>query len=295
MRALGGLSSAIADSSTRFVTCWRLARTDGQVFTFTTCDRDLTIGGEVYLARTGIDRTAVNTVSDMGVGTMDVLGLLDPDPPNGTPRTTEIITPGDCRNGLFDFAEVSVFLAKWDDPEAGQIILLRGWLGEVTTDDTGRFRAELRSLTQRINVTVGELYSPECRASLGDSRCKFDLSTVTATGTVGAQSTRSLIRFTDLTAAAGYYDGGVLTMTSGKNAGTKREVISWSGPSSTGAELKLFLPFGQDLAEGDTFTVTPGCDRQLSTCRDRFNNLLNYRGEPCVPGSDKMSQYGVHA
>ena len=33
-----------------------------------------------------------------------------------------------------------------------------------------------------------------------------------------------------------------------------------------------------------------GCDKSLATCRDRFDNLVNFRGEPYVPGLDKMVQ-----
>ena len=29
-----------------------------------------------------------------------------------------------------------------------------------------------------------------------------------------------------------------------------------------------------------------GCDRQLSTCRDRFDNVANFRGFPHIPGND---------
>jgi hypothetical protein len=31
-----------------------------------------------------------------------------------------------------------------------------------------------------------------------------------------------------------------------------------------------------------------GCDKRLDTCIDRFANLLNFRGEPYVPGADLL-------
>jgi hypothetical protein len=41
---------------------------------------------------------------------------------------------------------------------------------------------------------------------------------------------------------------------------------------------------------GDAFVATRGCDRQFSTCRDVFNNVKNFRGEPphLLPGEDKI-------
>lgn len=34
-----------------------------------------------------------------------------------------------------------------------------------------------------------------------------------------------------------------------------------------------------------------GCDRQLSTCRDRFANVPNFRGFPHIPGNDFVLRY----
>ena len=34
-----------------------------------------------------------------------------------------------------------------------------------------------------------------------------------------------------------------------------------------------------------------GCDKRLDTCSDRFANVLNFRGEPYVPGADLLLSY----
>ena len=34
-----------------------------------------------------------------------------------------------------------------------------------------------------------------------------------------------------------------------------------------------------------------GCDRQLGTCRDRFDNVANFRGFPHIPGNDFVLKY----
>ena len=34
-----------------------------------------------------------------------------------------------------------------------------------------------------------------------------------------------------------------------------------------------------------------GCDRQLTTCRDRFSNVANFRGFPHIPGNDFVLRY----
>jgi uncharacterized phage protein (TIGR02218 family) len=46
------------------------------------------------------------------------------------------------------------------------------------------------------------------------------------------------------------------------------------------------MPFA--VEEGDSYSLQAGCDKTLPTCITRFNNALNFRGEPFVPGTDKM-------
>ena len=45
------------------------------------------------------------------------------------------------------------------------------------------------------------------------------------------------------------------------------------------------------LAPGDLVELREGCDRRFSTCRDRFRNKDNFRGEPQVPGPDSVIRY----
>lgn len=45
------------------------------------------------------------------------------------------------------------------------------------------------------------------------------------------------------------------------------------------------------MAVGDTFHIVPGCDKRLATCRDRYANVINFRGEPYLPGQDALTAY----
>ncbi len=56
-------------------------------------------------------------------------------------------------------------------------------------------------------------------------------------------------------------------------------------------EIEIFLPAGYAIAIGDTFRTHPGCDKRLDTCINRFNNTLNFRREPYVPGQDALMTY----
>jgi hypothetical protein len=342
------LAAHLAGPVTTLATCWRITRTDGVVFRFTDHDRDLVVDGEVYEASAGYSRTAIANDAGMGVDNLDVEGVFD----------SAAVTEEELRAGLFDRAEVRIFLVNWADPSMGVLRLRRGWFGEVVLTEQGVFRTELRGLTQALSQRIGELYSPECRADLGDHRCRVPVWPAViereidyaigdhvrvATGggsgsavyenrvyrcvvagttaevaptfdtTVGEQTTDgtavfetveawsrsgTVVDVSDRTtftvtideprAIDGWFAGGVLTWESGSNAGRSIEVKSWT--QGTG-EIELFLPIGYAIEAGDLFRVHPGCDKRLDTCIDRFANVLNFRGEPYVPGADSLVSY----
>lgn len=87
--------------------------------------------------------------------------------------------------------------------------------------------------------------------------------------------------------ASEYYQNGVVTWLTGQNSGLKMEVKKYSIGS-----LELFQTMPYPIALGDTYTVTAGCDKQLATCRDRFANVVNFRGEPHMPGNDSLMKHG---
>jgi hypothetical protein len=159
------LATHLAGPVTTLATCWRITRLDGREFLFTDHDRDLLLEGQVYKASAGYSRTAIANDSSLSVDNLDVEGVFD----------SVAITEAELRAGLFDQAEVRIILVNWADPSMGSLRMRRGWFGEVVLSEQGVFRTELRGMTQALQQRIGELYSPECRADLGDHRCKVPI------------------------------------------------------------------------------------------------------------------------
>ncbi len=273
--ATSQLSAHLAGETTTLATCWKVTRRDGEVFGFTDHDFDLTVESQIYEARTGYTRSAVHAISDLSVDNLDIESALD----------SETLNAADLRAGVWDGAEVEIFLVNWLALSQGKIILKRGTIGQVDLKDTV-FKAELRGLTQALSQQIVELYTPDCRADLGDSRCKVELAALTVAGSVTASDDRYGFTDTSRTEADGYWNGGLVTWTGGANAGRKMEVGTFAAGAFT-----LFLPMPSEIAVGDTYALRPGCDKSFATCKSRFNNVLNFRGEPHVPGSDKVLTY----
>lgn len=276
MRSLSpDLSAHIAEEVTTLATCWRIARRDGVVQGFTTHDRTLVIDAISYQATTGFTPTAIQSSNTLNVDNLDVEGVLN----------TAMLAPEDLASGRYDFAGIEIFLVNWMDLGHGKLNLRSGWLGEVSMGD-GSFTAEVRGLTQHLQATVGSVFSPECRADLGDMRCKVNLAAFTVRGTVTAVTDRQTFSDSARGESNGWFNYGLLTWLTGANAGMTMEVHDQEGPQFT-----LFQAAPADIVPGDMYEVYAGCDKRLATCQGKFANAVNFRGEPFVPGQDTVLDY----
>jgi len=270
------LATHIAGETTTLATCWKVTRRDGSIFGFTDFDKDLTVDSLLYQARSGYTRSAIHTIANLAVDNLDIESAID----------SETLSAADLRAGVWDGATVEIFLVNWANLANGKIILKRGTIGEVELKDTV-FRAELRGLSQALSQQIVELYTPDCRADLGDTRCKIDLAALTVTGAVTAATDRRSFADSARGESVNHWNGGLLTWTSGANVGRKMEVKAFG---SSGA-FTLFLPMPSIVAVGDNYSLRPGCDKKFSTCKDRYSNVKNFRGEPNVPGNDQVLAY----
>jgi uncharacterized phage protein (TIGR02218 family) len=254
--------------------CWRLERRDGAALGFTSHDRDLRVGGLIYRAAPGMLPSAVTLTDSFEIDRLDIAGAL----------TSDAITADDLAAGRWDGAALTIFLADWEDPDTPTIPIARGELGEVSSQGQA-FEAELRGPTAMLERPVAEQTSPECRAMLGDKRCRVDMAARTRlTRVVAAVSGSQVI----VAAAAGGngYAYGRLRWIGGRNGGLESAIAS-----SDGAVLILREAPHFPAAVGDLVEIAEGCDKSLATCSTRFDNAANFRGEPHLPGFDLLTRY----
>lgn len=224
--------------------------------------------------------SALQTSSDLAVSNMDVDALLD----------AAGITEQQILSGEMDDVWFTLFMVNWRTPANSGIVVKRGIVGNVRTFAQSLMKGELRGLSQFLAQTTMETYGPVCRAELGDARCKVPLGPLTLTGDIDSiQSQRRIFtsgaRAGSPSADVGWYENGILEMTSGSNVGVRIPVKTDDG---TG-ELELFYSLPYDLEIGDTYSLTPGCDKKRITCRDKFNNIVNRRAEDYIPGGNRLT------
>ncbi len=87
-----------------------------------------------------------------------------------------------------------------------------------------------------------------------------------------------------------WFEWGVLEMLSGPNIHKKIEIASWDNSTKT-ITLALSLPYIPQV--GDDLRMHTGCAKSRAVCTSKFNNMVNYRGEPDLPGTDQYFKIGA--
>lgn len=288
-----GLATRLAQRVTSLVVCWRVTRQDGELLLGTQSDVDVVVSSGslagTYVAKTGVAGSGVESTSDLSVDNLEVDGALD------DALVLTGLSAADLEAGLLDQAEVVLFLVAAEAPDDGQLVLRRGSIGNVTWTSEASYRAELRGLFQYFSQIPIRTYGQACDAELGDARCGVNLAPLEVVGTVTAIASRR--RFDAISGSSpvpteGDFVGGLLEFTTGANAGYRREVKD-DAVLGTWGQIEVAEAFPEEVVPGDTFVVRPGCDKSLATCRDRFANLLNFRGHGVyVPGQNEILKVG---
>ena len=264
----------MGDLTTTRALCWRIERRDGHVFGFTDHDCELTFEEAVFRPSEGLTARTLEQATGLSVDNSEAVGAL----------SDAGITEEDILAGRFDGASVEIWRVDWQNPEAREVIF-RGTLGEIERAGA-TFRAELRGLTEALNRPVGRLYQRQCSARLGDTACGVDLDAIAREGTVVTVDGAALI-VSEVDGDEGAYAFGSVEVLDGEAAGLRGQVRA-DLTAVDGRRVELWDRL-RGLAAGDRVRVFPGCDRRAESCRDRFSNMVNFRGCPHLPTEDWLS------
>lgn len=253
----------------------KITRTDGEIFAFTSAADDVTIGSQLYTSAQGLNISSIEVSAGFAVDNLELTTLDD-----GT-----VFTKADVLSGVWRNADFVISRYNWQTPTDGVEVRMAGTVGEVNMH-RGYITAELRGLQQYLQQPIGSVSSKTCRARLGDALCAKDLTVFTHTGTVTSAASNQVFTASAMAQAADYFAEGILTWTGGVNSGLIVKVKGYTA----GKVFTLMLPMLQTITAGDTFSVVAGCQKRLTDCTTKFNNVLNFQGEPHLPGIDEMTR-----
>lgn len=261
----------LAGELTAVAFCWRIERRDGIAIGLTSHDRDLVIDGFLYRAAPGMVPSAITRGDAAGEGGMEVSGAL----------VGDAIAEIDLLAGRWDGAEVRVFAADW---VSGETVPLGGGTFGAVDLGAGGFSAELRGPLAALDAPVSERTSPDCRAELGDRRCRVAMAGRRRFARVLAVEGRD-VTLDAVETVSNAYGEGRLVWFGGGNSGLEDAVLM-----SNGAVLTLRREPRFD-GVGALVRIEQGCDKMLATCAGRFGNAVNFQGEPYLPGIDLLTRY----
>lgn len=116
-------------------------------------------------------------------------------------------------------------------------------------------------------------YQLTCNHVVFDSRCALSESAYKLTTTVTLDSTKTKLTSTAFSGQVdGYYTGGKIVF------GVESRTIVLH----KGSEVTIMYKF-KELENNDSIDAYPGCDGRIETCRDKFDNVLNFLGFPFIP------------
>lgn len=274
------LQTELDRSSARLARCMRIQRVDGNVYGFTTNRKTLYIDGEAYFPAASFNGSDIASGSNLDVDDLQVEGILD----------SSYITADDLRAGRWDYAAFRIFDVNWASPSDGKLKLRAGHLGKVTVTTLG-FTAELLGLIEGYTTGIGKTTQPGCRTSLGTGECSIQPTVVSGTITL---CETDFFTLTDnaRTEQTGFFDEGIITFLDGNAAGLAYEIKAYVLTGSpSGAVFVTKTAIAYDVT-GAQYTMSEGCPRTWTACTTRFNNAVNYRGEPWLRGPDAMIAVG---
>lgn len=264
---------SIADGElTSIALCWKLERMDGAGIALTSHDEALLNDGVLYEAAPGMMPASITRSLGLDPASSEIAGAL----------SSSALAEGDLELGRWDGAAVELRAADWQNSEADAITLLAGEVGTVTIDGD-RFTADLNGASAKLGTAPCPATSAECRAHFGDKQCRMDLAgrTIRATAVSSNDGAITLDQEVD--------DGfvlGRLRFMSGANCGASSVLLAASGTVVQVRDIPR-----APVEPGCRVEIREGCDKRFDTCVSRFNNAVNFRGEPHLPGNDLLTRY----
>lgn len=270
-----------------------LQRPDGETFGFTSCSKPLVLDVTPWDALPWrlAGRTAFEFNAEQGLAISQIVSTAGFEVDNGEITTLDdgtFFDRNDILSGRWDGALWRIFRYRWDldTPTIANDVetLHQGKVGEFKLGET-TIKMELRSLKQGLQQPVGIVSQPTCRARFGSQglgQCNVDPTPFTHDLEVTAVTDKRIFTASGAAQPEDYFGGGVLTWSTGLNAGISAQVSTFDAGVFT-----FVLPMVFDVAPGDTFTAVAGCrKRRDEDCLDKYNNVVNFQGEPDRPTRD---------
>jgi len=244
-------------ASQRFVICFQFVLQNGRKIHLTSADKKIIYEDICYMPNSGITLDSAH-FNDSAHNEVKLRGVFEN---GGIEKNFDL--DGMNVKIFFHFPQKSLFL-EW-------IELL---YSEIQYDGMN-FILILKPEIYKLHKSILQNFAANCRADFGDNKCKvrsIEYSTIYEVASI----TKRSIRIVGCTRPDGFFTGGKAYF----DCGSKYDIKSHIGDN-----IILTKCCVQECVAGAglKITLTPSCDKKFITCCNRYNNAVNFRGEPKIP------------
>ena len=241
--------------------CWKISSKNGKIFAYTNYDQDLMIDNICYKNNANMSSNNLNSSTTTKNEQFRSYATIN---------NTEI-TLSNIENGLLDDAYVEIFIVNYQNIGQGIIILKSGNISKIKIIDN-KLLLEIRSLKSVLNTEISKPFSKHCRAEFGDTQCGINIldNQINITNFIFKKNN---IIYSDQFKK--YPDGYFEDFQCVYNNISYKIIGSYNGN----------IIFYEDIQQSNfgKLSLINGCDKKFTTCSNKFNNAINFRGEPHIP------------
>ncbi|OJV14113.1 MAG: hypothetical protein BGO27_01335 [Alphaproteobacteria bacterium 33-17] len=247
--------------------CYLLEIEAHKQFYYTTYDQDILVADIVYKSQSGLSIGTVHNQIDT-YATASINGSIN----------DECINEEDILYGSFDNAKISIKLCDYSHKTIIKNIFT-GIIPSISYDNN-IFKADINGIGCQLDKKIMDTYTPFCRTNFGSKECGVDINKYSYNANiVKIIDSSNFVVHLDSYKPSGFFNFGTL----------KHQDKIWEIKSFHNNIVTTNLPI-PNLNIDDSIILFEGCSKRFECCVSKFNNALNFRGEPHIPGIQEILQ-----
>jgi len=164
--------------------------------------------------------------------------------------------------------------------DSTKVIQMGKYVCEKVKKDNLYYSAELKCKTHILEKAFLPVYSKKCRAEFGDFQCKKNIDNYSKSYRI-LKIDSNLINLDNILEENQYYKNGYAIIEKSEKY-FKSKIISHAA-----SKIMLDSAVPHFFIDSENLNLVAGCNKKATTCCNKFNNIINFRGEPFVEDSVK--------
>ena len=259
-------NNRLPDNITVYAICWYVKLKCGSELKLTNHSNNIKINDEIYISKSILNYQKIVKDSNLMQDNIEITAIID----NIYIKKEEVL------KGQFNNAYIKIFLVDLSKDNSNKLIISQGYVNNIKVFDN-KFVAKISTLLNQFNKKITQSFSQNCRARFCDNKCNLNAPDYTFYGEINRMISKNSFFDDERNEEDFYFNYGIITFLTGINKNLSFEVKNFKNKI-----IELILPFEFRLYENDKYSIIAGCDKNFTTCVNKFKNSLNFRGEPYI-------------